>query len=834
MATVDQNSNAVLQGIARHLNCLTEENRNIRKKAVEGLRTETIDRTPPLDPESLHLVFSEILKPLLKLLSDPVEKCRELSVSMISDFLKHVQKPDEHLPYIIPVLCQRLGQQEIVETSEEVRLSSVNLLYQIMEFSGKKLAVYLDDIIRILQRTLIDPYPEVKKQSCHCSSRLAKTIPEYFHAQTDSLVKPLLMTITHQHSKVRALVIETLGDILQFGNGKYVDDVISHFAQRLFDRTPMVRKAVTKVVGNWLLDLPDRYSFHHKLIPLLLTSITDEQPEISDLADTLWHDIGMKYEGENESDLKDKMDFAAADPSHYPQNVERPNLGCRTLVMRHLSKILPGLLRDIGDWVVETRVKSAALLYTLLLNAEDYVTQHMEKLTSSMYKACMDEDKRVVTDVRRAAELIGYFVQPEVWCKLVLTNVRQTQCSGSLMVLASVVRGSERHALKDYISQICNVIASPEICQSIQTDVHLQLLACIDAILDVLQEDSVIISQDLFTVLLTVLSQSQEPAVKQQVNGLQLKLGQTECLESVAEVYSRHSAALIESYQHCFGMWTVHSVERQIFDVLLIEAGPVVGELLDYIIPMLVTNLNPDKDPEMRLKFFALLSRLMVNAASTLDSKQRFGDFAVMVIRDMVIPNCEWRAGRTAGAIRTTAVSCCWALLQSGVLTREKLEPVVEELLTQIISTMQDDYNKTTRLVSCRVMTRIFDLMGSSLSRDRLHNIYPELLKRLDDSSDEIRVTVTKTFLGYFSCFESGYEPDLYRAHLEAIYRGLLVHLDDPEPNIQEAMLEVLKYAGELVPSMLKNEVEAVKHKHRTQRYCEQLLQHLNQINTAQ
>ena len=211
MATVDQNSNAVLQGIARHLNCLTEENRNIRKKAIEGLRIETIDKTPPLDPESLNLVFSQIFKPLLKLLSDPVEKCRELSVAMISDFLKQVQKPDENLPYIIPVLCQRLGQQEIIETSEEVRLSSVKLLYQIMEFSGKKLSVYLDDIIRILQRTLIDPYPEVKKQSCYCSSLLAKTIPEYFHAQTESLVKPLLMSITHQHSKVRTLVIETLG-----------------------------------------------------------------------------------------------------------------------------------------------------------------------------------------------------------------------------------------------------------------------------------------------------------------------------------------------------------------------------------------------------------------------------------------------------------------------------------------------------------------------------------------------------------------------------------------------------------------------------------------------
>lgn len=82
------------------------------------------------------------------------------------------------------------------------------------------------------------------------------------------------------------------GDVIQYGNGKSVDTVTSHLAQRLFDQVPAVRKAVTQVVGGWLLDLPDRYSFHHKLLPLLLTGITDEQPDICELADSLWHDVG--------------------------------------------------------------------------------------------------------------------------------------------------------------------------------------------------------------------------------------------------------------------------------------------------------------------------------------------------------------------------------------------------------------------------------------------------------------------------------------------------------------------------------------------------------------
>lgn len=137
--------------------------------------------------------------------------------------------------------------------------------------------------------------------------------------QAESLVKPLMQTITHQHSRVRESVIEATGVVIQHGSGKNVDDVLSHLAQRLFDDSPkvqfvfyicllllqpisilkikrvwvkvdfiysiylyqlQVRKMVTAVVGDWLLHMRDRYSYFAKLIPLLLSSINDEIPEI--------------------------------------------------------------------------------------------------------------------------------------------------------------------------------------------------------------------------------------------------------------------------------------------------------------------------------------------------------------------------------------------------------------------------------------------------------------------------------------------------------------------------------------------------------------------------
>lgn len=211
MAATDQNSNAVVQGLARHLNTLGEENKLARRKALENIRRDTVNRNPQLDPVELKSILNELLKPLLKEFSDPAEKCRELSIYIIRRFLKSVAVPVEYLPYIVPVIGQRLGQPEITEPSEELRLQLVEFLKEILECSGKNIAIYVDDMVRILQRIIIDPYPDVKKIACECTSMLAKKVPAQFHTQSESLIKPLLQSIAHQHSKVRTIVVYTIG-----------------------------------------------------------------------------------------------------------------------------------------------------------------------------------------------------------------------------------------------------------------------------------------------------------------------------------------------------------------------------------------------------------------------------------------------------------------------------------------------------------------------------------------------------------------------------------------------------------------------------------------------
>lgn len=64
----------------------------------------------------------------------------------------------------------------------------------------------------------------------------------------------------------------------------------------------------------------------------------------------------------------------------------RPNLGCRTIAQQNLCKLIGGIAVELGDWMADIRVRSAQLLCVLVLNVEQDVTQHIEKILPAMYR----------------------------------------------------------------------------------------------------------------------------------------------------------------------------------------------------------------------------------------------------------------------------------------------------------------------------------------------------------------------------------------------------------------------------------------------------------------
>ncbi|XP_053898776.1 dynein axonemal assembly factor 5 [Malaclemys terrapin pileata] len=818
----------VVKALGRHLRGLQEPDRGARLRALRAIRAEVQER--PLSALLLQEVFAkQLLWPLVRcLVGDPAERCRELAVQLTCHGLRHGARPAEALPCLLPALAQRLcsPQGQSQEPCEELRLALIQLLSLLLELCEAALAPYLPEIIRILQATLLDPYHEVKRESCRCAAASARAMPEHFHMQSEFLIKPLMQTVSHQHFRVRVAVIQATGTVIQFGNGRSVDDVLSHLAQRLFDEIPQVRRAVTSVVGEWLLHLRDRYSYFHKLIPLLLSSFTDEMPENKQLSVSYWERIGLQWEKENEEDLKDKLDFYSA-PSHYPEGVVRPELGCRELVTRNLSKILPGLCHDVTDWVEGTRIKASQLLFILLLHAEDHITQHMELLLRTLYRVCLDEENNVVRNCVKAAELIGTFVSPKVSLKLLMSALEKTPMPSYLMILAAVIRGCPRQVLKPHLSYLANTLSQPEICQRSEEIFYMeQLLCCVQAITEVCQEDCKEISLQLMKVLVTIMAISRTEHLHEKVEASMCSLAQVQHLSGFLDLYKQHIDQLMEWVSVSHDRWNCYSPEVFQLDVIATHSGPIIGETLQDFILILKTCLQPTKDPLMRLKIFTILSQLLQKANETINSQGQFLSYLEIVIKDILAPNLQWHAGRTAAAIRTTAVSCLWALIYSEMLSSKEIFKLEDALMPQVIATLDED-SKMTRLMACRIVSVILNTCGKQFDLDKLNNIYPELLKRLDDAAHDVRLAAAQALTNWFKCIRNDDEKTVLKSNIEFLYRELLIHLDDPDQNIQRAVLEVLKEGSVLYPELLVEEIEAVEHKHRTPVYCNQLLQHI-------
>lgn len=378
-----------LCNIARYITLLTDEDRFVRKKALKSVEDYLSTNS---DKEST--IFSTVAENLAKTLNDPVEVNRELAVKVLKLFIDVTNDVTPVLPLLVPVLVMRLGQKEIIEHSEEIRYSTLNLLYILVNRTDE-ISPFLDDYISVIQKTLVDPYHEVKKLSCRIAVVLSERKCHRFYQISESILLPMLSNLTHQHSKVRLEIVVALEKVLLHSQGKLVENVIAPLTQRLFDSSSAVRRAVIELVGSWLLDLPDRYSYQTKLLPLLLSGFIDESDEIRMVATKLWHHIGLKFEKENEEQLKDKLDFDHGPPFHYPCGYKRPILGCRELVYRSASKLFPGLCKDLSDWQEATRLKAASLIPILILHLEESATQHTQHLLTGIANGLADALSRI-------------------------------------------------------------------------------------------------------------------------------------------------------------------------------------------------------------------------------------------------------------------------------------------------------------------------------------------------------------------------------------------------------------------------------------------------------
>lgn len=215
----------------------------------------------------------------------------------------------------------------------------------------------------------------------------------------------------------------------------------------------------------------------------------------------------------------------------------------------------------------------------------------------------------------------------------------------------------------------------------------------------------------------------------------------------------------------------------------------------------------------------------MENPSSTLNSKKKLSMWSENILNNIVINNLVWKAGRKNMAIRGFATEFLLRLLSCefseckniGCIDKAVLQNQLDKrILPNLISNLDEDIQKS-RLEDLRIISILLanaDFEGKKSICNRLvpqfKLLYPELLKRLDDSQDEIRLQALKTLSTFFnavgrwldsvkdfaeSCegstvkdesLECGFrEIRLDNVHWETMIKGMAVHLDDLNSKIQ-------------------------------------------------
>jgi len=93
-----------------------------------------------------------------------------------------------------------------------------------------------------------------------------------------------------------------------------------------------------------------------------------------------------------------------------------------------------------------------------------------------------------VISIETAARYLGYFIDPKIYCQLVLPTLDESPTAGHLRAFAAIILGSNRQILLLQLEKIANFLQQPYICRSKKNNYQRQILSCCNSLLIVSKE----------------------------------------------------------------------------------------------------------------------------------------------------------------------------------------------------------------------------------------------------------------------------------------------------------------------------------------------------------
>ncbi|KAK1934286.1 Dynein assembly factor 5 [Phytophthora citrophthora] len=406
------------------------------------------------------------------------------------------------------------------EPSEEIRLLLLELLDAVLENAFQRRAssilhAYIFDILLVLISGVHDDFHEVNIASCRILATMSNhmvSVMKHFSVATVRTIMPLLL---HRLARVRIAVVETIQALVTCPNAEKckgsgteaIVDLIGHrdenvipvasfyttevrlnyFAKLDQDRNPMVRRAFFAMISDWMINLPDRYDYESRLLPYLLSAVSDEDPAISGDALKTLGIIGERYEREHGEEVMEMKQYGVdgknptynyGAPLPPPFTAGRPSLGTRLFVRGRARRFLNPILRELANWQESTRAHAVRLLKCVLVYCEETITVDVHLLLNTLLRA-WGGDHDLLPELQQCANLTGRFAAPKTYLPLMLSRIRcdsdvvplaatagkttASQTAIALEMLSYLLQGSLDKMVLPHVQEIQETISLPSI-----------------------------------------------------------------------------------------------------------------------------------------------------------------------------------------------------------------------------------------------------------------------------------------------------------------------------------------------------------------------------------
>jgi len=249
--------------------------------------------------------------------------------------------------------------------------------------------------------------------------------------------------------------------------------------------------------------------------------------------------------------------------------------------------------------------------------------------------------------------------------------------------------------------------------------------------------------------------------------------------------------------------WTASNLSWKVLALVLHRAGATAISQHKSVEDAVMSIAHPKREAGIRVEVLRLLCSLLQRETPPLDwTSQTMG----RVLLSGVLPNAVWRAGQSAACARHAALAALVQLARHCQADhRCYWETAVCEashgLLPLLLSALEDD-DGTARLDACTILNHILSaLPPATFAYEQVRTMIPEVLKRLDDSRDNVR----RAALGVLKSLADVIDHLSVGTYVEYITAGLLVYADDKD--IQSEVVDTLTRYATSEPDLFAKEV---------------------------